>query len=302
MLYQSITFGNGTAGVGKTSICANVAGLASQSGWRTLVIDLDPQGNLGSDLGYKQRGLSDEGEGLFDAVISGTPLRPLRNVRMNLDAIPAGSATKNLLAVLTDRRALDPTRVLDILRVVEPLEELYDLVLIDSPTAGGVAVEAALAAAHWLVIPVKFDDVPRDALELMARQVEAIRTTANPDLQLLGVALFDFTTQRSVVRSEVRRRLIDELESGTPVFKSIVRRSDRAAYDMRREGILAHEYSQRSESGKHRVPIANRIKRTQRGATKDRDSAAASGLAADYKKLATEILLSLGEVAHSVRS
>lgn len=295
-------FGNGKGGVGKTSICANVAGLASQSGWRTLVIDLDPQGNLGSDLGYKQRGLSDEGEGLLNAVVSGTPLRPLRNVRMNLDAIPAGSATKDLLAVLTNRRAIDPRSVLDILRVLEPLEDLYDLVLIDSPPAGGVAVDAALAASHWLVIPVKFDDGSIDGLELMARQFGTIRTAVNPDLQLLGVALFDFSTQGTVIRAEVRRQLIDELQGGAPVFKSIVRRSERAAYDMRRGGILAHEYFQRAEAAKNRVSIADKIKRSQHGGTVDRHSTAAGGLAEDYKKLATEILLSLGEVAHLVRS
>jgi len=302
VLYQSIMFANGTGGVGKTSICANVAGLASQSGWRTLVIDLDPHGSLGSDLGYKQRGLSDEGESLFGAVISGAPIRPLRNVRRNLDAVPAGSATKELLAMLTDRRKIDATRVLDILRVIEPLEEHYDLLLIDSPAVGGYAVEAALAATHWLVAPVKFGDASRGGLEMMTRQMEAVRTTANPDLQLLGVAIFDYASPRAVVRSEERRRMIDELGSGTPVFKSMIRRADRVAYDMRREGLLAHEYAQRSESGKNRAPIAQRIKRSQRNTSGDRHAVAAAGLAADYKKLATEILLSLGEVAHSVRS
>ena len=96
--------------------------------------------------------------------------------------------------------------------------------------------------------------------------------------------------------------MIDELGSGTPVFKSMIRRADRVAYDMRREGLLAHEYAQRSESGKNRAPIAQRIKRSQRNTSGDRHAVAAAGLAADYKKLATEILLSLGEVAHSVRS
>lgn len=300
MLYQSIMFGNGKGGVGKTSICANVAGLASQTGWRTLAVDLDPQGNLGSDLGYKQRGLSDEGEGLLNAVLTGTPLQPLRNVRTNLDAIPAGAATKDLLAVLTNRRAIDPRSISDVDRALAPLEDMYDLVLIDSPPAGGIAVDAALAASHWLVIPVKFDDGSLDGLELMARQFGAIRTAANPDLTLLGVALFDFSTQGTVIRSEVRKNLIGELQGGAPVFKSIIRRSERAAYDMRRSGILAHEYFQRAEAAKKNVSIAEKIRRSQQGRV-DRHSTAAGGLAEDYQKLATEILLSLGDVAHRVR-
>lgn len=295
-------FGNGKGGVGKTSICANVAGLAAQSGWRTLVVDLDPQGNLGSDLGYKQKGLSDEGESLFNAVVSGHSLQPLRDVRANLDAIPAGHATKDLFTALTNRRTIDPRSIRDVLRVLEPLEDLYDLVLIDSPPAGGIAVDAALAASHWLVIPVKFDDGSLDGLELMARQFGDIQKSVNPDLSLLGVSLFDFSTQGTVIRAEVRRQLMDELQGGAPVFKSIIRRSERAAYDMRRAGVLAHEYYQKAEAAKQRLSIADRIKRSQQGQPIDRHSTAAGGLAEDYKKLTTEILLSLGDVAHGVRS
>ena len=121
VLANSIMFGNGKGGVGKTSICANVAGLAAQSGWRVLTVDLDPQGNLGSDLGYKQRGMSDEGEGLLHAVVSGASLEPLRNVRPRLDALPAGAATTDLVAVLSNRRSVDPTAITDIARVLAPI-------------------------------------------------------------------------------------------------------------------------------------------------------------------------------------
>lgn len=301
MLYQSIMFGNGKGGVGKTSICANVAGLAAASGWRTLAVDLDPQGNLGSDLGYKQQGLSDEGAALLAAVTSGTSIEPLRQVRPNLDAIPAGTATKDLMAVLTNRRSIDPSAIREIDRALAPLEPHYDLVVFDSPPAGGVAVDAALAAAHWLVIPVKFDDGSLDGLELMARQFAGVRVGANPDLTLMGVALFDFSTQGTVIRREVRQQLLDELQGGAPVFKSIVRRSERAAYDMRRRGLLAHEYRSKAEESNAKVSIGERIRRAQQGAPVDRYSTAAEGLAEDYKKLTTEILLSMGDIAHGVR-
>ena len=51
MIPNSIVITNGKGGVGKTSLVANVAGLAAASGWRVLVIDADPQGNLARDLG-----------------------------------------------------------------------------------------------------------------------------------------------------------------------------------------------------------------------------------------------------------
>ncbi len=62
MIPNSILVLNGKGGVGKTSLTANLAGLAALSGWRVLAVDLDPQGNLGRDLGYL--GDADDGQTL----------------------------------------------------------------------------------------------------------------------------------------------------------------------------------------------------------------------------------------------
>ena len=56
MLEQAIAIANGKGGVGKSSPVANIAAIAAASNWRVLIVDLDPQGNVGSDLGYKHRG------------------------------------------------------------------------------------------------------------------------------------------------------------------------------------------------------------------------------------------------------
>src|SRR5437764_8878927 len=103
MLENAVAIANGKGGVGKTSITANVAGTAALSGWKVLTVDLDGQGNLGNDLGYNQRGLSDEGRGMVRAVVSGDPLEPLVGVRENLDAVPGGEAVDELVAILTTR-------------------------------------------------------------------------------------------------------------------------------------------------------------------------------------------------------
>lgn len=301
MLDNSLMFGNGKGGVGKTSIAANVAGLAARSGWNVLTIDLDPQGNLGSDLGYKQQGLSDDGEGLLQAVVTGKPLSPITNVRTNLDSIAAGSATTDLLAVITNRRSVDPSAIRDMARVLDPISRSYDLVVIDSPPAGGVAVDAALAAARWLVIPVKFDDGSIDGLELMARQFGAAKSTVNPDLELLGVALFDFSTAGTTIRREVRAQLEAELGGAAPVLRSVVRRAERAAYDMRRSGILAHEYRAQAAESKERISVAERIRRSKAGNPVAAFSSAAEGLAADYAEMTAELLLSLGDMHTQVR-
>ena len=63
MLDNVLLVTNGKGGVGKTSLVANLAGLAVKAGWSVLAVDLDPQGNLARDLGYVDR--SDGGQGLL---------------------------------------------------------------------------------------------------------------------------------------------------------------------------------------------------------------------------------------------
>ncbi len=293
---NALMFGNGKGGVGKTSLAANVAGLAANAGWKVLAVDLDPQGNLGSDLGYKQDGLGDEGEGLLQAIVAGRPLSPITNVRPRLDAISAGRATTDVWAVVNNRRSVDPDAIADLATVLNPLSTAYDLVVIDSPPAGGVAVDAALAASRWLVIPVKFDDGSIDGLELMARQFGVAKSTVNPTLELLGVALFDFSTAGTAIRREVRAQLTADLGGVAPVLKSIIRRAERAAYDMRRNGMLAHEYQAKAVESNERVSIAERIRMSRSGQPAPQFSSAAGGLAEDYAKLTTELLLSLGDL------
>ncbi len=79
MLDNVLLVTNGKGGVGKTSLVANLTGLAVKSGWSVLAIDLDPQGNLARDLGYLDR--SDGGQGLLAAVLLDRELAVVQGVR-----------------------------------------------------------------------------------------------------------------------------------------------------------------------------------------------------------------------------
>src|SRR3546814_15398402 len=86
-----ITFATGKGGTGKTSCAANVAGLAAQAGWRTLLIDLDSQANLGHDLGFSESEGADNGAHLVNTHVPGGTLTPvLAGIRPNLDVIRGG--------------------------------------------------------------------------------------------------------------------------------------------------------------------------------------------------------------------
>ena len=94
MIPSCVMVSNGKGGVLKTSLAANLSGLAATSGWRVLAVDLDPQGNLATDLGVLDR--SDGGEALLRAVAEGSALAPLKDVRPGLDLVAGGPRTGEL--------------------------------------------------------------------------------------------------------------------------------------------------------------------------------------------------------------
>lgn len=293
-LTNTIAFANGKGGVGKTSVAANVAGIAALSGWRVLTVDLDSQGNLGNDLGYTQAGESDQGARLMEAIRDGVRLKPLRNVRPGLDAVPGGDHMDGLMTVLAPRLLDETAPATAIADVLAPVAGDYDLVLLDCPPAGGVLLEAILIATRFLVIPTKRDLGSLHGLVRVARSFASVRSRENPDLDVLGVALFDFARQDTRILADTRERLVRNLAGAAPVFETVIRNARKASTDMRRDGLLAFEYEEAaSEAARRRV--AERVWETPYQASPNGFSKTASGLAEDYQNLTKEILAAFTE-------
>ena len=279
---------NGKGGCGKTSVATNLAGVAALSGWRVLLVDLDPQGNVGDDLGYRAR--SDAGEGLHDSVMKRgrIGLEPLRDVRPGLDVIPGGDFTEDLATLLQSRRNKAASHegaqaeLLVLSDVLEAVADAYHLVILDCPPAGGVLLDAALAAVHWLLIPTRRDAASIQGLVRVAKRFQEVAATVNPDLEVLGVVLFDFGVGHRRMVAEVRDSLGASLGSVAPVLATFVRSAPKASSDMRNAGQLAYEY----EDAKARATAE--VKPWERGAP--RFGANAAGLAEDYERLTDEVL------------
>lgn len=290
MLERGLAVANGKGGCGKTSVAVNLAGVAALSGWRVLLVDLDPQGNAGDDLGYRREGRSDEGEALHDAVFKRgrIPLEPLQDVRPGLDVIPGGDFTEELATVMQARRNKASSHdaaqaeLLVLGKVLAGVAADYHLVVVDCPPAGGVLLDAALAAVHWLLIPTRRDAGSIQGLVRVAKRFQEVADTVNPDLDVLGVVLFDFGVGHSRMVADVRDSLGASLGTVAPVFESFVRSAPKASGDMRNAGQLAYEYEEA------KVRATGATKPWERGAT--RFGANAAGLAEDYKQLTDEVL------------
>lgn len=282
MIANSILTINGKGGVGKTSLVANLAGLAAASGWRVLAIDTDPQGNLARDLGVLAD--ADDGANLRDAVLGRSALEPLRSVRAQLDLAPGGRHLDSLVAevqlMMARGQYLSALGLFE--TMLKKVESNYDLIVIDSPPGERAIQTLAARAAGSLLIPTAPDDCSVDGLGAVFELFEQLRTDGgNPHLNVLGVVLMLTVSSATNVRRFVRSTLQSLLGSHVTVFDSTIRFAQAAAVDCRRDGRLAHEYEQAA------LLAAPWWKRTAEQPT---FSSAAAKLAEDYQCLTNEIL------------
>ena len=281
MLDRGVVVCNGKGGVGKSSLAAAVAAMAAGAGWKTLVVDLDPQGNLGFDLGYVQDGRSDGGEALHRAVLSGHELQPLEGVRYQLDAVPAGPGTEECFDRLRERVRFDGLGALRVFyEALAPVATEYDLVVFDTPPTMTTVLDAALCAARYLLIPTRFDAGSVDGLERVSERYMTVRDSAiNPRLELIGVVLFGFGDHEQQMIAETRAELEHELEGIAPVFDTYIRQAKWAARHMRRCGLTPNEF----------LDLVRAMEASSLGSTPALVSTA-QGLVDDYAAVTHEVL------------
>jgi chromosome partitioning protein len=282
MIPSALMVSNGKGGVLKTSLAANLCGLAALSGWRVLAVDLDPQGNLASDFGVLEQ--SDGGAGLLRAVAEQTPLEPLREVRPNLDLVAGGPATAELTGLLSHAALTGQVVHGRLERALAPIAADYDLLVFDSPPGEALIHTLALTAAHYVLIPTQPDMASIHGLGAVFGRLLNVRDSTNPAVEVLGVVVGPVGTQSTAIVRDTRAKLVEVLGETIPVFDPAIRHTQAAAVHCRERGLLAHEYEAAAGAA------APWWKRRGSGESGPSFSSAAAGLAEDYQRLAEAIL------------
>jgi chromosome partitioning protein len=287
MLRNSIVVLNGKGGVLKTSLTAQIAGLAALSGWRVLAVDLDQQANLARDLGYVAS--SDGGRSLFRAVAFGEPLDVIADVRPGLDVIAGGPDLNQLYAHLLLERQTNPTsRFQALTNALRTIAHPYDLVIFDSPPTGSIHYEL-LTCAHFVIVPTAPDQASIDGLATVFRTLVEVRDISNPSIEVLGTVLGPIATSATRLREDTATRLQEVAGGRIHVFNQVIRFAQAAAVGCRNEGLLVHEYERAAVEAAGAAPAWYALSKEQRRRRKTW-STAASGLAEDYSHLVEEIL------------
>ncbi len=187
-----ITFANQKGGVAKTTSAVNVAHGAALRGYKTLLIDLDSQGNVADSLGLP------EGSDLYRWLVDDEEYFQncsMPSGRDRLDVIRSSKKTEKLKEILSSRNFRE--RILSI--GLTDYEEIYDLVIFDCPPSVDIFQVAALVASDYLVVPTKLDQFAVKGVIEIIRSLDAVMRGTECHCKLAGIlpTFFDRVTTES---------------------------------------------------------------------------------------------------------
>ncbi|MEM7798896.1 MAG: AAA family ATPase [Chloroflexota bacterium] len=235
---------NQKGGVGKTTSVISLASYLAEK-YRVLIVDVDPQGNATSGLGFDKDAVEHDIYDIFMKEATPSEVK-LSHPHLNIDILPSSPA----LAGAEIELVQEIGREYRLKEAMKEVKEDYDYVLIDCPPSLGLLTVNALTAATSVIIPVQCEYLALEGLTQLSATVQMVQKYLNPDLQIRGLIMTMYDG-----RTNLSRQVVDEVKSYFPnkVFRAIIPRNIRlgeapsygepiSAYAPNSSGALAYRY------------------------------------------------------------
>ncbi|MBH23600.1 MAG: hypothetical protein CMH57_03855 [Myxococcales bacterium] len=216
---KTIAIANQKGGVGKTTTAVNLSACLARESKSTLLVDIDPQGNAGSGLGFSK----DEIEGsLYHALVGAVEPRELilETDVPNLSLLPSN----NDLAGAEVELVGWAKREFRLREVLAPLKDEFDYIIIDCPPSLGLLTINALAAADTVLVPIQTEYYALEGLGHLLHTINLIHEHLNPALSIEGILLTMFDA-----RTNLSHQVAGEVTGhfGDLVFETVIPRNVR---------------------------------------------------------------------------
>ena len=228
---QVIALANQKGGVAKTTTTLNLGVAFAEQGFKVLLVDLDPQGNLTMSQGLNPDTIQ---QSMFDVLVHRMPIEQVietREVDIAVSSIDLAGADMALSSQIGRERALE--------KGLAPVRDRYDFILIDTPPSLGLLTINAFVAATGVLVPVQTEYLSLRGLVQLENTLSMVRENLNPRVSIIGIVptMYDKRVTHSREADEILRENFGEL-----VYKTRIRKTIRfAEAPVKGASVLAYE-------------------------------------------------------------
>ena len=196
-----VSFSNQKGGVGKTTTCVNMAAYIASTGKKVLLVDIDPQGNATTGLGFSKSTLK---KSVYNVLIDDERVSDniLQTELTGLDVLPSNIDLAGAEVELVYKRSRE--KVLK--NALEEVRDNYDYIFIDCPPSLGLLTINALAASDSIIIPIQSEYYALEGLSQLMNSITLVKQHLNPNLDVDGVVLTMYDS-RSLISKQIAEEI-----------------------------------------------------------------------------------------------